>query len=69
MTAPARFSEGGSLRRRGAYRLFGDGGVDRLFGGDEEDRLDGGAGTPDRCDGEGGTDTVIGGCEVTVNVP
>lgn len=49
-------------------RLFGGGGVDRLFGGGDEDRLDGGAGTPDRCDGEGGTDTATA-CEVTVSVP
>jgi len=49
-------------------RLFGGDGVDRLLGGGHDDRLDGGAGTPDRCDGEGGTDTATA-CEVTAGVP
>jgi Ca2+-binding RTX toxin-like protein len=49
-------------------RLFGDGGVDRLAGGGDSDALDGGAGTPDRCDGEGGADTATA-CEVTIGVP
>lgn len=49
-------------------RLFGDGGIDRLFGGGDDDQLDGGAGTPDHCDGEGGTDTATA-CEIIVRVP
>ena len=48
--------------------LFGDAGVDRLLGGGDNDALDGGSGTPDRCDGEGGTDTATA-CEQLVNVP
>ena len=49
-------------------RLFGDAGVDRLLGGGDNDQLDGGADTPDRCDGEGGTDTATA-CEITTSVP
>jgi len=49
-------------------RLFGDAGIDRLFGGGDEDRLDGGADAPDRCDGQGGTDTATAACEQTVSV-
>ena len=49
-------------------RLFGDAGVDQLFGGGDPDLLDGGADAPDRCDGEGGTDTATG-CESTFGVP
>ncbi len=48
--------------------LFGDAGIDRLFGGGDTDRLDGGAGAPDRCDGQGGTDTAAA-CEQLVGVP
>ncbi len=49
-------------------RLFGESGVDALFGGGDPDALDGGSGTPDRCDGEGGSDTAIA-CEQTFNIP
>ena len=56
--------DGGS----GNDRLFGEDGIDRLFGGGDNDALDGGAGTPDRCDGEGGSDTATA-CETVVSVP
>ena len=50
-------------------RLFGEAGLDRLFGGGDPDVLDGGADTPDRCDGEGGSDSTTGGCEALTSVP
>ena len=43
--------------------LFGDAGIDRLFGGGDPDTLDGGHGSPDLCDGEGGSDTATAACE------
>ena len=49
-------------------RLFGEAGIDRLFGGGDPDALDGGADTPDRCDGEGGSDTATA-CEQLTSVP
>ena len=49
-------------------RLFGEAGVDRLFGGGDPDALDGGADAPDRCDGEGGSDTATA-CEQTISIP
>ena len=56
--------DGGS----GNDRLFGEAGIDRLFGGGDDDALDGGADSPDRCDGEGGSDTATASCEVTVSL-
>ncbi len=56
--------DGGS----GNDMLFGEAGIDRLFGGGDNDALDGGADSPDRCDGEGGSDTATAGCEVTVSL-
>jgi VCBS repeat-containing protein len=50
-------------------RLFGEAGIDQLFGGGDNDALDGGTGTPDRCDGEGGTDTATASCELAARVP
>ncbi len=50
-------------------RLFGEAGIDQLFGGGDPDVLDGGADSPDRCDGEGGSDTTTGGCEQTTSIP
>jgi hypothetical protein len=50
-------------------RLFGEAGVDRLFGGGDADALDGGADTPDRCDGESGTDTATASCEQKIDIP
>ena len=50
-------------------RLFGEDGADRLFGGGYDDHLDGGAGAPDRCDGQGGTDTATASCEQRIDVP
>ena len=49
-------------------RLFGEAGVDRLFGGGDPDALDGGPDAPDRCDGEGGSDTATA-CEQTISIP
>jgi Ca2+-binding RTX toxin-like protein len=57
--------DGGS----GNDMLFGEAGVDRLLGGGDNDALDGGADTPDRCDGEGGTDTATASCETVFSVP
>jgi VCBS repeat-containing protein len=56
--------DGGS----GNDRLFGEAGIDRLFGGGDNDALDGGADSPDRCDGEGGSDTATASCEVTADL-
>ena len=56
--------DGGS----GNDMLFGEAGIDRLLGGGDDDALDGGADSPDRCDGEGGSDTATAGCEVTVSL-
>jgi VCBS repeat-containing protein len=56
--------DGGS----GADGLFGEAGIDRLFGGGDNDALDGGADAPDRCDGEGGSDTATASCEVAVSL-
>ena len=56
--------DGGSDRDR----LFGEAGVDRLFGGGDPDALDGGPDTPDRCDGEGGSDTATA-CEQLTSIP
>ena len=56
--------DGGS----GNDMLFGEAGIDRLLGGGDNDSLDGGADSPDRCDGEGGSDTATASCEVTVSV-
>ncbi len=39
-----------------------------MFGGGDDDALDGGSGTPDRCDGEGGTDTATA-CEQLISIP
>jgi VCBS repeat-containing protein len=50
-------------------RLLGGAGVDRLLGGGDPDVLDGGADTPDRCDGEGGSDSTPGGCEQVSSIP
>jgi Ca2+-binding RTX toxin-like protein len=50
-------------------RLLGGAGVDRLTGGGDPDVLDGGADTPDRCDGEGGSDSTTGGCEQIISIP
>ena len=50
-------------------RLFGEAGIDRLFGGGDPDVLNGGGDTPDRCDGEGGSDSTTGGCETLTSVP
>ena len=55
--------DGGS----GNDRLFGQAGIDRLFGGGDNDALDGGADTPDRCDGEGGSDTATTSCETIIS--
>lgn len=56
--------DGGS----GLDSLFGESGIDRLFGGGDNDALDGGADAPDRCDGEGGSDTATASCEVAVSL-
>jgi VCBS repeat-containing protein len=56
--------DGGS----GNDQLFGEAGIDQLLGGGDADALDGGAGTPDRCDGEGGSDTATASCEVSVRL-
>ena len=56
--------DGGS----GTDSLFGEAGIDWLFGGGDNDALDGGADSPDRCDGEGGSDTATASCEVTVSL-
>jgi Ca2+-binding RTX toxin-like protein len=50
-------------------RLLGGDGADRLRGGGDPDVLDGGPGAPDRCDGEGGSDSTTGGCEAIVSIP
>jgi VCBS repeat-containing protein len=55
--------DGGS----GNDRLFGEAGIDRLFGGGDNDALDGGADSPDRCDGEGGSDTATTSCETIIS--
>jgi VCBS repeat-containing protein len=57
--------DGGSDRDR----LLGGAGVDRLTGGGDPDVLDGGADAPDRCDGEGGSDSTTGGCEQIISIP
>jgi len=49
--------------------LRGGGGVDRVLGGNGNDSLSGGALSGDVCDGGSGTDTALGSCESTVNVP
>ena len=56
--------DGGS----GNDMLFGEAGIDRLFGGGDDDALDGGDDSPDRCDGEGGSDTATTSCEITLNL-
>jgi VCBS repeat-containing protein len=56
--------DGGS----GADSLFGEAGIDRLFGGGDNDALDGGGDAPDRCDGEGGSDTATASCEVALGL-
>jgi VCBS repeat-containing protein len=56
--------DGGS----GNDQLFGEAGIDQLLGGGDNDALDGGADAPDRCDGEGGTDTATASCEVTASL-
>jgi VCBS repeat-containing protein len=55
--------DGGS----GNDSLFGEAGIDRLTGGGDNDALDGGADTPDRCDGEGGSDTATVSCEMIIS--
>jgi Ca2+-binding RTX toxin-like protein len=55
--------DGGS----GNDSLFGEAGIDRLLGGGDNDALDGGADTPDRCDGEGGSDTATASCETVIS--
>ncbi len=56
--------DGGS----GEDRLFGEAGIDRLLGGGGNDALNGGADSPDRCDGEGGSDTATASCEITLSL-
>ncbi len=56
--------DGGS----GNDRLLGESGLDRLLGGGDNDTLDGGPGTPDHCNGEGGSDTATA-CETILKVP
>jgi VCBS repeat-containing protein len=55
--------DGGS----GNDMLFGEAGIDQLLGGGDNDALDGGADSPDRCDGEGGTDTATASCETIIS--
>lgn len=52
----------------GHDQLFGDAGTDRLTGGNGNDALDGGTETPDRCDGELGTDSATASCEVRIGI-
>jgi hypothetical protein len=49
--------------------VLGGGGIDTLNGGGGDDALNGGAGSPDVCTGSLGTDTNLGGCEVTNSIP
>jgi VCBS repeat-containing protein len=56
--------DGGS----GNDMLFGEAGIDQLLGGGDNDALDGGDDSPDRCDGEGGSDTATAGCEVRLDL-
>lgn len=49
------------------FRLLG--GNDRACGGTGADRFDGGDGALDRCDGQQGPDTHLGGCETTLSIP
>jgi VCBS repeat-containing protein len=56
--------DGGS----GNDMLFGEAGIDQLLGGGDNDALDGGDDSPDRCDGEGGSDTATASCEVRLDL-